>query len=127
MKKSILISFICAIAFVTVNAQEKKSEPITYEITKAKLLKMKTVFDLLKVVDPSTDYSGYICRSFNLVGNFAGKEHSETSTGGDINEKQKNMISETPVDAKLYIEQLRVLEKGKRQTNLLPTLILTLK
>ena len=127
MKKQFLISLMLLVAFVTLQAQDQSKQQKVHEFSKRKLLKMNSIFDLLKDVNPSVDYSKYISRSFDVSVNISGVEYTETGTGGEFSQKQKDLISKATTGTRLYFEKIGVLKEGEHELSLLSDFILKLK
>ena len=127
MKKLIFISLVLFAVFINAKVQEQDKKIVNYELTKASLLKMKGVIDLLETVNPSEDYSKYVVRSFDLSLNMMGHEITETTAGDLFSEKEKKIIADAETGMKVYIEKIRVIEQGKKGVIMLPALILKIK
>ena len=127
MKKLIFVSILLTVVIFTMNAQEPQKQVAVHEITKAELLKMKGVIDLLKMYEPATDYSKHTYRSFEISMNIGGAEVTELVVGSDFNDKAMKMFSDAKTGSKIYFEKIRALEPVKREMTLLPSIILKIK
>lgn len=127
MKKSIFFSVLLTVVIFTLNAQESQKQAVVHEITKADLLKMKGVIDLLKMYEPAVDYSKHTYRSFEIKMNIGGAEVSELVVGSDFNDKAFKLFSDAKTGAKIYFEKIRALEPVKREMTVLPSIILSIK
>jgi hypothetical protein len=111
----------------TLNSRGLSDYEKVHKFTKADLLSLNSVIDLLKAAGSPIDYLKYSFQSFSLSVNLSGVEYTETAQDSLFTDRQKSLISKSLVGSKLYVEKLRVIEQGQTDGSYLPRLIIKLK
>ena len=120
-------------SFTSVFAQQEKTAAPSLSYSKAELLALKSVKEILSVGNKERDYSKHLVRTFNLVitvNNADGTQTkvSEAGTGGAWSQKQKMEIEKYATKGAVFtLENIVLIEQGKIGAVNQPDVIFSIK